>query len=168
VVIHDEGKETARAEPWLDIIGKITEFFATDQIEARARQRGFVRRTSQGTGKIVLALMTVGVWSTPQTSLAQLAAKGAHLPTPVALSPEALPQRMTQRAVTFLRALLQRAVAQLQTEDPVCDAALFAPFTAVSLAASTGFELPPSLQELFPGPGGGASTAGAKIQLGWE
>lgn len=156
------------AEPWLDIIEKITEFFATDQIEASARQTGFVRRTSKVTGKIFLALMTVGAWSTPKTSLAQLAAKGAHLPTPVALSPEALHQRMTQRAVTFLRALLQRAFAQLQTEDPVCDAALFAPFTAVYLADSTGFELPTSLKELFPGHGGGASTAGAKIQLVWE
>lgn len=156
------------AEPWLDIIEKITEFFATDQIEVSARQTGFVRRTSKGTGKIFLALMTVGAWSTPKTSWAQLAAQGAHLPTPVDLSPEALHPRMTQRAVTFLRALLQRAFAQLQTEDPVCDAELCAPFTAVHLADSTGFELPTSLKELFPGHGGGASTAGAKIQLVWE
>jgi hypothetical protein len=42
------------------------------------------------------------------------------------------------------------------------------PFTAVHIADSTGFELPPSLQALFPGSGGGASTAGAKMQLVWE
>jgi len=45
---------------------------------------------------------------------------------------------------------------------------LFAPFTAVHIADSTGFELPTSLKALFPGSGGGASTAGAKIQLVWE
>jgi len=156
------------AEPWLDIVEKVTEFFATDQIEASARQTGFVRRTSKITGKIFLALMTFGVWSTPKTSLAQLAAKGAHLPTPVDLAPEALHQRMTWRAVAFLRAMLQRAFAKLHTEDTVCDAELFAPFTAVHIADSTGFELPTSLKALFPGSGGGASTAGAKIQLVWE
>jgi len=156
------------AEPWLDIVEKVTEFFATAQIEASARQTGFVRRTSKITGKIFLALMTFGVWSTPKTSLAQLAAKGAHLPTPVDLAPEALHQRMTWRAVAFLRAMLQRAFAKLHTEDTVCDAELFAPFTAVHIADSTGFELPTSLKALFPGCGGGASTAGAKIQLVWE
>src|SRR5689334_22063904 len=103
------------AEPWLSVVEKVTEFFATAQIEAWARQTGFVRRTSKLTGKVFLALVTLGAWSTPQTSLAQLAAKGAHLPRPVDFSPEALHQRMTWRAVAFLRAMLQRAFAKLQT-----------------------------------------------------
>jgi hypothetical protein len=34
------------AEPWLDVVEKGTEFFATAQIEACARRTGFVRRTS--------------------------------------------------------------------------------------------------------------------------
>src|SRR5439155_24850639 len=139
------------AEPWLDIVEKVTEFFATDQIEASARQTGFVRRTSKITGKIFLALMTFGVWSTPKTSLAQLAAKGAHLPTPVDLAPEALHQRMTWRAVAFLRAMLQRAFAKLHTEDTVCDAELFAPFTAVHIADSTGLSCPLPSRRSFPG-----------------
>jgi Transposase DDE domain len=163
-----EGKETAMAEPWLGIVEKVTEFFATAQIEACARRTGFVRRTSKITGKVFLALGTVGAWSTPKTSLAQLAAKGAHFPTPVDFSAEALHQRMTRRAVAFLRALLQRAFAQLHTGDTVCDTELFAPFPAVPIADSTGFALPPSLKDLFPGSGGGASVAGAKLQLVWE
>ena len=156
------------AEPWLGVVEKVTEFFATAQVEACARRTGFVRRTSKITGKVFLALVTVGGWSTRKTSLGQLAAKGAQLPTPVDFSPEALHQRMTQRAVAFLRALLQRAFAQLHTGDLGCDPDLFAPFTAVHIADSTGFALPPALQELFPGRGGGASRAGAKIQLVWE
>src|SRR5215510_10668513 len=155
-------------EPWLGVVEKVTEFFATAQIEACARRTGFVRRTSKITGKVFLALVTVGAWSTRRTSLGHLAAKGAQLPTPVAFSPDALHQRMTQRAVAFLRAMLQRAFAQLHTGDVVCDPDLFAPFTAVHLADSTGFALPPALQELFPGSGGGASRAGAKIQVVWE
>jgi hypothetical protein len=156
------------AEPWLGIVEKLTEFFATDQIEASARRTGFVRRTSKITGKVFLALVTFGVWGTAKTSLAQLAAKAAQWPTPVDISPEALHQRMTRPAVAFLQALLRRAFTKLHAGDTVCDTELFAPFTAVLIADSTGFELPPSLKDLFPGSGGGASTAGAKIQLAWE
>jgi hypothetical protein len=34
------------AEPWLGVVEKVTEFFATARIEACARRTGFVRRTS--------------------------------------------------------------------------------------------------------------------------
>src|SRR5438270_8155178 len=102
----NEGKETAMAEPWLGIVEKVTEFFATAQLEACARRTGFVRRSSKITGKVFLALVPLGAWSTRKTSLGQLAAKAAHLPTPVEISPEALHQRMTRRAVVFLQALL--------------------------------------------------------------
>src|SRR5215510_9498943 len=92
----DERKETAMAEPWLDVVERVTEFFATAQIEACARRTGFVRRTSKLTGKVFVALVTIGTWSTRKTSLAQLAAKAAQLPTPIDISPEALHQRMTR------------------------------------------------------------------------
>jgi Transposase DDE domain len=156
------------AEPWLGVVEKGTEFFATAQVEACARRTGFVRRTSKITGKVFLALVTVGAWSTRQTSLGQLAAKAAQLPTPVDISPEALHQRLTRRAVAFLQAQLQRAFAQLQTGEAVCATELFTPFTAVHIADSTGVALPPALKDLFPGHGGDASVAGAKIQLVWE
>jgi len=156
------------AEPWLGIVEKVTEFFASAQIEACARRTGFVRRTSKITGKVFLALVTVGAWSTAKISLVQLAAKGAQLPKPVDFSPEALHQRMTRRAVAFLREMLQRAFCQLYTANTVCDTDLFASFTAVHIADSTGFALPPALRALFPGSGGSASRAGAKIQLVWE
>lgn len=155
-------------EPWLGIVEKVTEFFASAQIEACARRTGFVRRTSKLTGKVFLALVTLGTWGTAKTSLAQLAAKAAQLPTPVDISSEALHQRMTRRAVAFLQALLQRAFTTLHTGLSICDTELFTPFTAVHIADSTGFALPPTLKNLFPGSGGGASPAGAKVQLVWE
>ena len=69
-------------EPWLGVVEKVTEFFVTAQIEACARRTGFVRRTSKLTGKVFLALVTVGTWSQRRTSLGQLAAKAAQVPTP--------------------------------------------------------------------------------------
>jgi len=57
------------AEPWLDVAEKITEFFTTAQLEACARRTGFVQRASKITGKVFLALVTLGVWSTRKISL---------------------------------------------------------------------------------------------------
>jgi len=53
----------------------LTDFFASDAIEATARRTGFVKRTSKLTGKLFLALITFGAWSDATTTLAQLAAK---------------------------------------------------------------------------------------------
>jgi hypothetical protein len=48
-------------EPELSAVEKLTEFFATDQIEARARRTTFVQRASKMTRKVLLALITCWV-----------------------------------------------------------------------------------------------------------
>lgn len=156
------------AEAVLSAVARLTEFFSADQIEASARRTGFVQRASKITGKLFLALVTFGPWSEGKTSLAQLAAKAAQLPEPVEVSPEALQQRMTARARAFLQDMIQQAFAKLHQDTPVCEEGLFAAFSAVHIADSTGFELPDSLKELFPGAGGSSGPAGAKLQLVWE
>lgn len=156
------------AEPWLSTVEKLTEFLSGDQIEASARRTKFVQRTSKITGKLFLALVTVGRWSAAKTTVPQLAAKAAQLDEPVEITPEALQQRMSARAVAFLQDLLQTAFAKLHTGDTICEEGIFAPFPRVHIADSTGFGLPESLAKEFPGAGGSGSKAGAKIQLVWE
>lgn len=156
------------AEPWLSTVEKLTEFFSSDQIEASARRTKFVQRTSKITGKLFLALITFGRWSGAKPTVPQLAAKAAQLDVPVDITPEALQQRMTARAVAFLQDLLQTAFAKLHTGDTLCEEGIFAPFPRVHIADSTGFGLPASLAKEFPGAGGSGSKAGAKIQLVWE
>src|ERR1043165_5264294 len=156
------------AEPWLSTVEKLTEFFSTDQIEASARRTKFVQRTSKITGKLFLALVTLGRWSTAQTTVPQLAAKAAQLDTPVDITPEALQQRMTVRAVGFLQELLRTAFAKLPTGATILEEGISAPFPRVHIADSTGFGLPESLAQEFPGAGGSGSKAGAKIQLVWD
>ena len=163
-----EWEETAMAEPWLSTVEKLTEFFSRDQIEASARRTKFVQRASKITGKLFLALVTVGRWSTAKPTVPQLAAKAAQLDEPVDITPEALQQRMTARAVAFLQDLLQTAFAELHTGDTICEEGIFTPFSRVHIADSTGFGLPESLAKEFPGAGGSGSNAGAKIQLVWE
>jgi hypothetical protein len=156
------------AEPWLSTVEKLTEFFAEEHIEASARRTKFVQRASKITGKLFLALVTFGRWSTPKTTVAQLAAKAAQLAVPVDITPAALQQRMTERAAAFLREVLQSAFTKLHAVGTVCEDGLFSAFGRVHIADSTGFELPASLKDEFPGAGGSGSTAGAKIQLVWD
>ena len=115
------------AKPWLSTVEKLTEFFSTDQIEASARRTKFVQRTSKITGKLFLALVTFGRWSAAKTTVAQLAAKAAHLDEPVDITPEALQQRMTVRAVAFLRELVQTAFTKLHSGDTICEEGIFCP-----------------------------------------
>jgi DDE family transposase len=156
------------AEAWLSTVEKLTEFFSTDQIEASARHTKFVQRASKLTGKLFLALVTFGRWGSAKTTVAQLAAKAAQLDVPVDITPAGLQQRMTERAVAFLREVLQSAFAQLHTVGTICEDGLFAAFGRVHIVDSTGFGLPASLKEEFPGAGGSGSKAGAKIQLVWD
>jgi hypothetical protein len=142
--------------------------FCDCQSEACARRTGFVRRTSKITGKVFLALVTLGQWSTVKTSLGQLAAKAAQLPNPVEGSPEAIPQRMNRRALAFLQEMIQRAFVKLRADDTGGEEELFTAFSRVHIADSTEFGLPDTLKDLFPGAGGSGARAGAKIQLVWE
>ena len=149
-------------------VSMLTDFFASDDIEAAARRTGFVKRASKLTGKLFLALVTFGAWSDATTTLAQLAAKVTQLDEQVEVSPEAIHQRMNQRALAFLQDMLRQALAKVQSVEKVCNDGLFTDFTKVYLADSTGFALPDSLHDLFPGSGGSAATAGAKIQAVWD
>jgi Transposase DDE domain len=56
----------------------------------------------------------------------------------------------------------------VQSIEKVCDEGLFAYFSKVYITDSTGFGLPASLKDLFPGSGGNAAKAGAKIQAVWD
>ena len=156
------------AEPMSSAVAMLTDFFSADHLEASARRTGFVQRTSKITGKLFLALVTFGHWSEAKTTFAQLAAKVTHLPEPVEVSPEAIHQRMNHRALAFLQDLLQTTFAKLHGGHTMCDEGLFTPFTSVHIADSTGFGLPDSLKDVFPGAGGSGAQAGAKIQLVWE
>ena len=149
-------------------LAMFTEFFAADDIEHTARRTGFVKRASKITGKIFLALVTFGVWSDATTTLAQLAAKVTQLGEQLEVSPEALHQRMPKRALVFLQAMIRQALTKVQALEKVGDDGLFTYFTKVYLVDSTGFGLPESLKDLFPGAGGSAAKAGAKIQTVWD
>ena len=146
----------------------LTDFFSSDDIEATARRTGFVKRASKITGKLFLALVPFGSWSDAQTTLAPLAAKVTQVVEHLAVSPEAMHQRMNKRPLVFLQDMIRQALTKVQALEKVCADELFPAFAKVYLADSTGFELPNSLHDVFPGSGGSAAKAGAKIQAVWD
>ena len=149
-------------------VSLLTDFFASDAIEAAARRTGFVKRTSKLTGQLFLALVTFGAWGDATTTLPQWAAKVPQWDEQVAVSPAAIHQRLNQRALAFLPDRLRLALAKVPSVAHVCNDGLCTDFTQVYLADSTGCALPDSLHELLPGAGGSAATAGAKIQAVWD
>src|ERR671924_343217 len=130
-------EETSMAEQTLSSLAMLTEFFSVEHIEASARQTGFVKRVSKITGKLFLALVTFGVWSDATTTLAQLAAKATQLDEHLAISPEAIYQRMNKSALAFLQGMIRQALAKVHVLEKVCDDGLFPCFTKVYLADST-------------------------------
>jgi Transposase DDE domain len=156
------------AEQTRSSLAMLTEFFSAEHIEASARRTGFVKRVAKMTGKLFLALVTFGVWSDATTTLAQLAAKVTQLDEQLAISPEAIYQRMTKKALAFLQDMIGQALAKVHVLESVGDDGLFPCFTKVYLIDSTGFALPDSLHALFPGSGGSAGKAGAKMQAVWD
>src|SRR2546428_11528149 len=93
-------------------VSMLTDFFASDDIEATARRSGFVKRTSKITGKIFLALVTFGAWSDAKTTFAQLAAQVTQLDEHIDVSPEAIYQRRHKRAHAFLLEMIPHALAK--------------------------------------------------------
>jgi hypothetical protein len=72
-------KQTAMPACTRCAVSMLTDFFTSYDIEATARRTGFVQRAWRITGKLFLALVTLGTWSAATTTLAQLAAKITQL-----------------------------------------------------------------------------------------
>ena len=102
-------------------------------------------------GQTLPALVTFGTWCQAKTTLAQLAAKVTPLDQDVAVSPEAIHQRMNKKALAFLQDMIRQVLAKVQGLDHLCEDELFTYFTKVYLADSTGFGLPDSLKDTLPG-----------------
>ena len=101
------------AEQTLSSLPMLTAFFAAEHLEASARRTGFVKRVSNMTGKLFLALVTCGVWSDATTTLAPWAAQVTQWEEQLAISPEAISQRRNKSALAFLQKKRELRVRKL-------------------------------------------------------
>jgi hypothetical protein len=133
-----------------------------------ARTSGFVQRRRKLTGASFAQTLVFGLLQTPHATLRQLQQTAATAGT--ATTPQAIAQRCTERAATFLRQLLARALATLVTGDPTA-IPLLQRFPAVVVMDSTTVALPAALATVWQGCGGSTPTAAQaalKLQLRYD
>ena len=144
----------------------IFKFFDPQEVEALARESGFVERRSPVNGLRFLLTFTTGLLNTPDGTLAQLAAfLGATCGAEV--SPQAVDERIGETARRFLKECLRRAF-ELSAAMPLRTGAVLAAFDHVFIMDSTTFELHPALAPHFKGSGGGASPAALRLQFAFD
>ncbi|HKQ04888.1 MAG TPA: IS4 family transposase [Blastocatellia bacterium] len=110
--------------------------------------------------------MTFGWLANPSASLQQLAQTASVCGAD--LSPQALDQRFTQASAACLKQVLEAAVAQVITADPVALPVLRR-FTSVELIDSSIICLPDALLPVWRGCGGTrGQSSSLKVELGLE
>jgi hypothetical protein len=136
----------------------------TTTAEQLGRASGFVRRQRKLTAAAFAQTLVFRWMAKPKTTLESLARE-------LAVSPQALHQRLGPQAQRFLRALLVEALKQA-LQVPPQRGGLLARFTKVILEDTTVIALPVALASEFPGCGGGSGAgegaAAIKILLRWD
>jgi len=148
----------------VEIRTKLQQVFSQD-IEEIAQEQGFVQRLSKLTGLKFVEIWVMGFVEKPSASLNYLVQVAADLN--VNISKQGLQDRLSRGAVGFLTVVLKRCMTQLQNKLPI-DLSLLKQFSGVELVDSSGFQLPDSLQDEFPGSGGAASKSALKLQVIWD
>jgi hypothetical protein len=135
-----------------------------NQIEELARSCGFVQKRSKITGVIFAFLLLIETRQIKPASLQELSTKlGMH---GIFVSKQGIDNRFNDAAVLFMQKLIDRTlVAKLDRQD-VLDQCVR--FNRIMIKDSTIFQLPETCAIKFPGCGGGASTAGIKIQYEYD
>jgi hypothetical protein len=133
-----------------------------------ARTTGFVQRRRKLMGAVFAQTLVFGLLQTPGATLRQLQQAAATAGT--ATSPQAIAQRSTETAATFLRQLFARALETLVTGEPAA-IPLLQRFPAVVVMDSTTVPLPGNLAAVWQGCGGSTPTAAQaalKVQLRYD
>jgi hypothetical protein len=137
----------------------------TDTADSLAHETGFVQRRRKLAGAAFAQTLVFGFLTTPLAALSQLQQTAVTVGEPV--SRQAISQRCTETAATFLKRLLLTAM-QLRFAAERVPPTLLARFGAVYVGDSTIIPLPAGLAALWPGYGGSTPTSGAaalKVQV---
>jgi len=140
----------------------------TTTADALARETGFVQRNSKLTGAHFVQALLFGWLNNPQATLQQLAQMAGSVGVPI--SPQGLDQRFTPAAASYLQRLLEAAVTEIVTADPVT-IPLLQRFRGVYLLDSTTIVLSDALAALWPGCGGSTQArtqAALKLQVQFD
>ncbi|MBE7129952.1 transposase, partial [Bacillus mycoides] len=100
-------------------------------------------------------------------SLARLCSR-LHAATGTLLSHEGLNKRLNAKAVLFLKHIFSLLLEQKVCEQTQISNHLFSYFQRIRILDATVFQVSNALENVYPGSGGCAQTAGIKIQLAYD
>lgn len=135
------------------------------EAEALSRASGFVERRSKMTGTGFAITLMLGWLDNPKATLNELIQGSYELG--IDISESGLHQRLNDRAVVFLKALLERSVRRFQERQRL-PANVLQHFSQVNVLDSSLVTLPEVLCTLFAGSGQCGCAASAKIQLSFD
>lgn len=127
-----------------------------------ARRYGVVERERKLTGASLAQALVLGWLHRPDATLEQLAQMAAACGKPV--RPQAIDQRFREPTAKFFQHLLEEAVGQVVTAEPVA-IELLKRFAGVWLEDSTLIRLPTCFGPLWPSSGGANGQSEAAMKL---
>jgi len=142
---------------------KFETFYSSSQLEALAREVGFIQRTSKLTAQMYLGLLLFNVFNNGKISLNDHSME-LFAEYGVQVRKQSMHERFNEQSVAFVRTLLEHHLNNQiiqRFKVPGLDQ-----FTSVMIKDSTRFQLPASFKKDYPGSGGSASGAGMHVQ--WE
>lgn len=145
-------------------VTKALQSVLTVQANRLARRYGAVERERKLSGAVLAQALVLGWLHRPDATIEQLAQMAAACGQPI--SPQAIDQRFRASTSEFFFHLLEAAVAQVVTTEPVA-IDLLRRFAGVWLEDSTVIRLPTCFADLWPGSGGrnGQSEAALKLHV---
>lgn len=136
--------------------------FAGNDAEIVARQTRFVQRVSDLTGLGFLQALILGFLEKDDISLNTLAQVCADIG--IDITAQGLDQRITDKAVTFMREMFARAIGIFRNQIPL-PLPILQQFTSIHLTDSSVVALADSMADDFAGCGGKGPKASVKLQL---
>jgi len=134
-----------------------------DTADRAARQTGFQRRESKLNGSVFVQALTFGWLHNPQATLEELAQVAASLGVPI--SSQGLDERFGPQAAALLERVLQAAVVQVLSTDPVAVPLLRRFAGGVCLLDTTTLRLPEALAGRWRATGCTRKKGGIKVQV---
>jgi hypothetical protein len=139
--------------------------FVGEEIEVIARETQFVQRESNLNGQAFVQSLTFGFLEKDNPSLNDLCGVCADIG--VEISAQGLDQRITDKAVAFLKEIFSQALDTFKNQIPL-PLPILQQFTGVYLTDSSVISLPDSMAADYPGCGGNGPKASVKVQLVFE
>jgi hypothetical protein len=134
-----------------------------ESAEQWARSTGFLQRRSKISGAAFAQMLVFGFLNQPEASYTDLQQtlelQGVHA------SPQAIEERMTQKAASLMSHLLEEMVAMVVSGEQEDKMPILSSFNGVYLQDGTVLTLPDELQKEWRGSGHAGGEAGMRVQL---